>query len=112
MDTITLGQVATILAWLAGFVGSVGVLYGVINKVVNKKIDEQITDKMEPIREGLEEIKQQNIELKNQGEDNKKEMVLMMKLNQNMISEMTELGHTNGRTAAALQELNDYLINK
>ena len=112
MDTITLGQIGTILAWLAGFCGSVAALYGIVNKVVNKKIDEKVDDKIEPILQSLEEIKQQNIELKNQGEDNKKEMVLMMKLNQNMISEMTELGHTNGRTAAALQELNDYLINK
>lgn len=112
MDTITLGQVATILAWLAGFVGSVGVLHGVINKVVDRKIDEKVDDKIEPILQSLEEIKQQNHELKEQGEDTKREMILMMKLNQTMVDELKTLGHVNGATAAALNELNDYLINK
>ena len=46
MDTITLGQIATVLAWMAGLVGSIGVLYGVINKVVDKKIDEKVDDKI------------------------------------------------------------------
>lgn len=112
MDTITLGQIGTIMAWLAGFCGSVGVLYGVINKIVNKKIDEQITDKMEPVIESLNEIKQQNLELKQQNEDNKKEMILLMKLTQTMTSELKTLGHINGDTTEALNELNNYLINK
>lgn len=112
MDTITLGQIATVLAWVAGFVGSVGVLHGVINKVVDKKIDEQINDKMEPITNSLDEIKQQNLELKAQNEDNKKEMILLMKLTQTMTSELKVLGHINGETTEALNELNDYLINK
>ena len=36
----------------------------------------------------------------------------MMKLNQTMVDELKTLGHVNGATAAALNELNDYLINK
>ena len=109
---MTIGQIINFLAVVAGAVGSVGTIYAVVHKVVTKKVNTQIDETLNPIRESLEEIKRQNVELKEQGEDTKKEIILMMKLNQAMIDEMKTLGHLNGKTSEALDELNDYLLNR
>ena len=109
---MTIGQIINFLAVVAGAVGSVGTIYAVVHKLVTKKVNTQIDETLNPIRESLEEIKRQNVELKEQGEDTKKEIILMMKLNQAMIDEMKTLGHLNGKTSEALDELNDYLLNR
>lgn len=112
MMQLTIGEIINILAILAGTIGSIVTIYTVINKIVTKRINSQMADTLEPIKECLEEIKRQNIELKTQGEDTKREIVLIMKLNQTMIDEMKTVGHLNGKTTEALDELNDYLMNK
>ena len=112
MEAVTIGQIINFLAVLAGVIGSIGVVYTATNKIVTKKVNTQINETLNPIKESLEEIKQQNVELKSQGEDTKKEIILMMKLNQAMIDEMKTLGHLNGKTSEALDELNDYLLTR
>ena len=112
MEAMTIGQIINFLAVTAGAIGSVSAIYAVVHKLVTKKVNTQITETLEPIKSSLEEIKQQNVELKSQGEDTKKEIILMMKLNQAMIDEMKTLGHLNGKTSEALEELNDYLLNR
>ena len=112
MEAMTIGQIINFLAVVAGAVGSVGTIYAVVHKLVTKKVNTQIDETLNPIRESLEEIKRQNVELKEQGEDTKKEIILMMKLNQAMIDEMKTLGHLNGKTSEALDELNNYLLNR
>ena len=112
METMTIGQIINFLAVTAGAIGSVGTIYAVVHKLVTKKVNTQIDETLNPIKESLEEIKQQNIELKNQGEDTKKEIILIMKLNQTMIDELRTKGHVNGKTSEALEELNDYLLNR
>lgn len=112
MEAMTIGQIINFLVILAGVVGSIGTIYAATNKIVTKRIDSQMSETLEPIKSSLEEIKQQNVELKSQGEDTKKEIILMMKLNQAMIDEMKTLGHLNGKTSEALDELNDYLLNR
>jgi F0F1-type ATP synthase membrane subunit b/b' len=109
---LTIGEIINILAIVTGAIGSIVTIYTVINKIVTKRINSQMTDTLAPIKEALEEIKRQNMELKQQGEDTKKEIILIMKLNQTMIDEMKTLGHVNGKTSEALEELNDYLLNK
>ena len=112
MEAVTIGQIINILAILAGVIGSVGTIYAATNKIVTKRIDSQMGETLEPIRNSLEEIKQQNVDLKNQGEDTKKEIILVMKLNQAMIDELKTKGHLNGKTSEAMEELNDYLLNR
>ena len=112
MEAMTIGQIINFLAVTAGAIGSVSAIYAVVHKLVTKKVNTQIDETLNPIRESLEEIKRQNVELKEQGEDTKKEIILMMKLNQAMIDEMKTLGHLNGKTSEALEELNDYLLNR
>ena len=112
MEAMTIGQIINFLAVTAGAIGSVSAIYAVVHKLGTKKVNTQIDETLNPIRESLEEIKRQNVELKEQGEDTKKEIILMMKLNQAMIDEMKTLGHLNGKTSEALDELNDYLLNR
>ena len=112
METMTIGQIINFLAVTAGAIGSVSAIYAVVHKLVTRRVNTQIDETLNPIRESLEEIKRQNVELKEQGEDTKKEIILMMKLNQAMIDEMKTLGHLNGKTSEALEELNDYLLNR
>jgi F0F1-type ATP synthase membrane subunit b/b' len=109
---LTIGEIINILTIIAGTVGSIVTIHTVINKIVTKKINSQMNDILTPLKEYLEEIKKQNVELKEQGEDTKKEIILIMKLNQTMIDELKTKGHVNGRTSEALEELNDYLMNK
>jgi len=109
---ITVSQIINFVSILAGLVGSIGVVYAALNKIFSKKINSEIADAMKPINQDLTEIKQQNNELKEQGKETREEIILIMKLNQTMISELQTLGHINGETSQALQNLNDYLINK
>jgi len=109
---ITVSQIINFVSILAGLVGSIGVVYAALNKIFSKKINSEIADAMKPINQALTEIKQQNNELKEQGKETREEIILIMKLNQTMISELQTLGHINGETSQALQNLNDYLINK
>lgn len=112
MEAITVAQIASALAILAGIITSVGVIIAAINKYINKRVAEEIAKINDPIKTALAEIKQQNEDLKKQGNDTRNEIILIMKLNQTMIGELKTLGHVNGETSQALQELNDYLINK
>lgn len=112
MGAITINQILAFLATIAGAIGSITAIYAVFDKINKKRAERERTEFAAPIQTQLEEIKQQNQELKEQSDDLRKEMILIMKLNQTMISEIQTLGHTNGQTTQALQELNDYLINK
>lgn len=112
MMEITISQLISFISILAGVIGSIGVIYAAFNKIFTKKINTEITNTMQPINQILEEIKQQNNDLKTQGQETREEIILVMKLNQAMISELKTLGHINGETSQALQDLNNYLINK
>lgn len=109
---ITVSQILSFLTIAAGAIGSIGAIYAAFNKIFTKKINEEMTNTMKPINQALTEIKQQNSELKQQGQETREEIILIMKLNQAMIGELKTLGHINGETSQALQELNNYLINK
>lgn len=109
---ITVSQILSFLTIAAGAIGSIGAIYAAFNKIFTKKINEEMTDAIKPVNQALEEIKEQNNELKQQGKETREEIILVMKLNQAMISELQTLGHVNGETTQALQDLNNYLINK
>lgn len=109
---ITVSQIINFISILAGAIGSIGVVYAALNKIFSKKINTEIADAIKPVSKALNEIKQQNNELKEQGKETRQEIILVMKLNQAMISELQTLGHVNGETNQALQDLNNYLINK
>lgn len=109
---ITISQLISFVSIAAGAIGSIGVVYAAFNKIFTKKINTEITNTMQPINQALNEIKQQNDDLKEQGKETRQEIILVMKLNQAMISELQTLGHVNGETTQALQDLNNYLINK
>lgn len=109
---ITIGQIISFISIMAGVVGGVSAICAAINKVVSKKINNEISSAIAPVNTALNEIKQQNTELKEQGQDTRKEIILIMKLNQAMITELKQLGHINGETSQALQDLNDYLISR
>lgn len=109
---ITVSQIINFITILAGFLGSLGVIYATMNKLISKRINTEVVEIVKPISEALNEIKTQNQELKQQGSDTREEIILVMKLNQAMISELQTLGHVNGETSQALAELNNYLINK
>lgn len=112
LETITLNDIISFLGILAGVIGSITTITVTVNKIISKKINSEIVTALTPINNTLNEIKEQNDELKTQGQDTRKEIILIMKINQAMTTELKELGHLNGETTAALQDLNDYLINK
>jgi len=109
---ITVSQIVSFVTIIAGFIGSAGVIFAFFNKIFTKKVNTEIADAIRPVSEALQEIKQQNLDLKQQGTETREEIILIMKLNQAMISELKTLGHINGETSQALQDLNNYLINK
>lgn len=109
---ITVSQIINFVTIIAGFIGSIGVVYATFNKIFSKKVNTEIADAIKPVSEALQEIKQQNNDLKQQGSETREEIILVMKLNQAMISELQTLGHVNGETTQALADLNNYLINK
>lgn len=109
---ITVSQILSFLTIAAGAIGSIGAIYAAFNKIFTKRINAEMTDAIKPVNQALAEIKEQNNELKQQGKETREEIILVMKLNQAMISELQTLGHVNGETTQALQDLNNYLINK
>lgn len=109
---ITVSQIINFITILAGFLSSLGVVFAIMNKIISKRINTEVTEIVKPISQSLDEIKLQNHELKQQGTETREEIILIMKLNQTMINELKTLGHINGETSQALQDLNNYLINK
>lgn len=112
MEAITIGQIVSWLAVLAGVSGSITTIYAFVSKIHKKRAEREKNEIMALINQQLVDIKEQNKELKEQNAELRKEMILIMKLNQTMVSELKSLGHINGETSQALQELTDYLINK
>ena len=102
---ITVQQIINFLAVVAGAIGSVSAIAAFFNKVNNKRINEEREAIVNPINEQLEEIKKSQEELK-------KEMILVIKLNQTAVQELKTLGKVNGETTHALEELQNYLIEK
>lgn len=112
MEAITIGQIISWLAVLAGVIGSITTIYAFADKINKKRAEKERNEIMSVINAQLAEIKEQNKDLKEQNSELRKEMILIMKLNQTMVSELKTLGHVNGETSQALQDLTDYLINK
>lgn len=109
---ITISQIIEFLAIVAGVIVSVSTISAVFVKINDKRLEKERAAIINPLTEQLEEIKQQNEGLREQNEELRKEVILVMKLNQTMITELKEKGHVNGETTHALNELNDYLLNK
>ena len=102
---ITVQQIINFLAVAAGVIGSVSAIAAFFSKINNKRIKEEREAIVNPINEQLEEIKKSQEELK-------KEMILVIKLNQTAVQELKTLGKVNGETTHALEELQNYLIEK
>ena len=102
---ITVQQIINFLALAAGVIGSVSAIGAFFNKINNKRIKEEREAIVNPINEQLEEIKKSQEELK-------KEMILVIKLNQTAVQELKTFGKVNGETTHALEELQNYLIEK
>jgi uncharacterized membrane protein len=102
---ITVSQIINFLAVAAGVIGSISAIAAFFSKVNNKRIKEEREAIVNPINEQLEEIKKSQEELK-------KEMILVIKLNQTAVQELKTLGKVNGETTHALEELQNYLIDK
>lgn len=102
---ITVSQIINFLAVAAGVIGSISAIAAFFSKVNNKRIKEEREAIVNPINEQLEEIKKSQEELK-------KEMILVIKLNQTAVQELKTLGKVNGETTHALEELQNYLIEK
>lgn len=102
---ITVSQIINFLAIAAGVIGSISAIVAFFSKINNKRIKEEREAIVNPINEQLEEIKKSQEELK-------KEMILVIKLNQTAVQELKTLGRVNGETTHALEELQNYLIEK
>jgi uncharacterized membrane protein len=102
---ITVSQIINFLAIAAGVIGSISAIAAFFSKINNKRIKEEREAIVNPINEQLEEIKKSQEELK-------KEMILVIKLNQTAVQELKTLGRVNGETTHALEELQNYLIEK
>lgn len=102
---ITVSQIINFLAVAAGVIGSISAIAAFFSKINNKRIKEEREAIVNPINEQLEEIKKSQEELK-------KEMILVIKLNQTAVQELKTLGKVNGETTHALEELQNYLIEK
>ena len=102
---ITVQQIINFLAVAAGVIGSISAIAAFFSKINNKRIEEEREAIVNPINEQLEEIKKSQEELK-------KEMILVIKLNQTAVQELKTLGKVNGETTHALEELQNYLIEK
>ena len=102
---ITVQQIINFLALAAGVIGSVSAIGAFFNKINNNRIEEDREAIVNPISEQLEEIKKSQKELK-------EEMILVIKLNQTAVQELKTLGKVNGETTHALEELQNYLIEK
>ena len=102
---ITIQQIINFLAVAAGVIGSISAIAAFFSKINNKRIEEEREAIVNPITEQLEEIKKSQEELK-------KEMILVIKLNQTAVQELKTLGKVNGETTHALEELQNYLIEK
>jgi uncharacterized membrane protein len=102
---ITVSQIINFLAIAAGVIGSISAIAAFFSKINNKRIKEEREAIVNPINEQLEEIKKSQEELK-------KEMILVIKLNQTAVQELKTLGKVNGETTHALEELQNYLIEK
>lgn len=102
---ITVSQIINFLAVVAGVIGSVSAIAAFFNKINNARVTAERNAVLEPVSEQLEEIKKQQKELRD-------EMILVIKLNQTAVQELKTLGRVNGETTHALEELQNYLIEK
>lgn len=102
---ITVQQIINFLALAAGVIGSVSAIGAFFNKINNARVTAERNAVLEPVSEQLEEIKKQQKELRD-------EMILVIKLNQTAVQELKTLGKVNGETTHALEELQNYLIEK
>lgn len=112
MEAITIGQIIEFLGVLAGVIGSIGVIWAAIHKCVHKVVSREKEAVVSEIKQQLNEISNNQKELKEQSKELRDEIILVMKLNQAMTKELQTLGHPNGETTAALNDLNNYLLNK
>ena len=95
LDTITLSDVKDLLLIIAAVIGAYVSISTFTGKIKDKRL--------KPVTDGLDEIKT-NIKTLND------EMVLLLKVQTAMASELEVEGKVNGKTQQALDALNDYIL--
>lgn len=101
MEAITINQLWTAIIAIAGGLLTLINIY----KFYNDKKKESKREHEKEINDKLSEIKEQNREQKEQ-------LVLITRVVITMNNELRELGHINGKTKEAVDELNESLISK
>ncbi len=58
MNGITLGQIAEVLAWFAGGIGSITAIGVVISKVFNKALSKNLENSLQPLIDKIDHLEQ------------------------------------------------------
>ncbi len=105
MGGITIGQIWQFAVVGAAGAGSIIGMIEYIKKAIRNKKKTEDEELMAEITRNFEVLKKQNEELKDQ-------LVAIMKLTTAITTELQTIGHVNGRTAEAFEELQELLFQK
>lgn len=100
MEKITLGQLATIVAFLSTFIGGLIILYGYIKKWLKSTINEE-----------LESINVRINKLESDSKKNKEENLILLKGQLACLKGLKEQG-CNGPVTQSINEIENYLFEQ
>lgn len=108
METLTVGDVSSLLISLAAVIGAATVIINALHKIkqntVDKSVAEEVDKRLKPYTETLSRIDDNYEKMTT-------EMTLLLQLTMALVTEL-QAGEIDGKTSSAMTKLNDYLIEQ